>query len=152
MRSYTIAPVFTTTEFFPLSLLDLPGDGGKNHIALELHTRLLQRSYSVRVTHERALHVVNAEAVDHAALDHGVRFVSDSGQKIFLPGVGGVHVAVEHEAAAVAGAFPAGDHVGTVFFDLLPSDLQAHALPGSPYVFRHLAFITGGTGDINDVA
>src|SRR5438552_10780200 len=59
----------------------------------------------MRVAHQRALHVVNSETINHAVLDDGLWLVSDPGKEFFLAGIRSIHVAVEHQAAAVAVSF-----------------------------------------------
>ena len=86
---------------------------------------LQQRLHRVHVADQRALHVVNAQAVDHAVLHDGVRLVADAGQEVFVAGIRSVHVAVEHQALAVAAALQPADDVGARVFHLLPRDLQA---------------------------
>ena len=106
----------------------------------------------MRVARQRALHVVNSETINHAVLDDGLWLVSDPGKEFFLAGIRSIQVAVEHQAAAVAVSLPMGDDVSPSFFDFLPRDLEAHALPSGTHILRHLAFMPGRTGDVNDVA
>ena len=60
-------------------------------------------------------------------------------------------MAIEHQGLAVAVAFPAGDHVGTSFFDFLPGDLEAHAFPERAHVVSHPALMPRRAGNIDDV-
>ena len=106
----------------------------------------------MRVADERTLHVVDAEAVDHAVLYNRMRLVSHPGQKFFAAGVGSVHVAVEHQVLAASSTGPASDNIGTAFFDLLPRDIQPKLLKCTLHVVRHLQFLAGGAGNVDDVA
>ena len=54
------------------------------------------------------------------------------------PRVRGVHVAVEHQAPAAAGALEAPDDVGAAVLDLLPADREAHLLERVAHALRHL--------------
>ena len=84
VRAESVAAIFLAFEFAPLGLFDFAGNGGDDDVALQLDARALQRLHSVRVADQRALHVVNAEAVDESVLHHGVRLVADAGEKIFV--------------------------------------------------------------------
>ena len=59
------------TTFF-----DFASDGCNNHVALQAYTRALQGLHRVRVTDERAFHVVDTEAVNESILDDRVRLVA----------------------------------------------------------------------------
>ena len=74
------------------------------------------------------------------------------GEEIFLASVRSIHVAVEHEAAAAAGAFPACHHVGAALLNLLPCDLEACGFPRGTHVLRHFRFFACRTGNIDNVA
>ena len=104
------------------------------------------------VADQRALHVVDAEAINHAVFDHGIRLVTNPGEEIFLASVRCIHVAIEHEAAPAARAFPARNHVGAAFLYLLPCDLKAHTSPRGAHVLRHVCFFARRAGNVYDVA
>ncbi len=68
MRAVSIAAVFFALEFTPLRFFDFAGDGGNDDIAFQAHAGALQRFHGVGVADQRALHVVDAEAVDETVL------------------------------------------------------------------------------------
>ena len=146
-----IATVFLAAKFTPLRSFDFTGDRGDDDISFQAHTRPLQRSDGIGVTDERALHVVNAEAVDETVFDYSVRFVSDTGQKFLLARVGGIHVSVEHQVLPAARASPTADHVGAAFFDFLPGDFEANVLQRRLHELRHLQFFAGRAGDVDQI-
>ena len=127
VRSRAVAAIFFALKFAPLRFLDLAANRAENDVALQLDPGFQQRFHRVHVAHQRAFHVVNAEAVDHAVFDDGVGLVADAGKEILVAGVRGIHVAIEHQALAVAVAFKAADDVGSRVFNLLPRDLRARA-------------------------
>ena len=79
MSAEAIAAIFLPSELAPLRFFDFASDGGDDHIALEPHSRTHQRFHSMRVTDECTLHVVDAEAVNHAVFYDCARFVADAG-------------------------------------------------------------------------
>ena len=81
-----------------------------------------------------------------------MRLVAEAGQKFLAAGVGRIHVAVEHQVLAAAGALPTADHVGAGFFHFLPGDVQADLLQRGLHVLRHLQFFAGRAGDVDHVA
>src|SRR5580692_40470 len=123
MRTHAVAAVLAPAEFPPLRFFNLPGNRCKNDIALELYARTLQSLHREGVTDQRAFHVVDAEAVNHSVFDYGVGLVANSSQEFFPSGVGSIHMAVKHQAAASASAFPARDDVGAPFLDFLPGNI-----------------------------
>ncbi len=72
VRAVSIAAIFLALEFTPLRFFDFAGDGGNDDIAFQSHARALQRFHGVGVADQRALHVVDAEAIDESVFDHGV--------------------------------------------------------------------------------
>src|ERR1700688_3915555 len=129
MCARSVASTLAPAKFPPLCLFDFPSYSRQNYVALKLYSSALQSLHCMGVADQRALHVVNAEAINHAVFDHSIRLVSNPGQKIFVASVGSIHVAVEHEAAPAAGALPASNHVGAALLNLLPCDLEAHGSP-----------------------
>ena len=55
----------------------------------------------------------------------GFRMVTVS---FLAAGVGSVHMPVKHQVLALAAARPARDHIGTSFFNLLPSHIETKLL------------------------
>src|SRR6266550_7140985 len=111
----------------PLRLLDLPGNAGDHDIALQTHARVPQRAHRLHVAGQGTFHVRDAETVDTAVLDETFRLeAADAGQPRFLARIRRVHVAVEHQRLAAAGAFPDSDDVWATFFYFLPLHLEPH--------------------------
>src|SRR5579863_774462 len=152
MGADTVAAVLSAAKFFPLRFFNLASNRRKNDIALKSYSRSLQCLYRVGITNQRALHVVNAEAVNHSVLDHSAGFVADSSEELLMAGIRRVHVAVEHQAATSASALPAADYVGTAFLDLLPGNVEAHGFPRGAHVLGHFGLVAGGAWNIDDVA
>src|SRR6266852_1579120 len=152
VRAAAVPAIFSALVLAPLRLFDFPGDARNDHVAFEFHAGALQRFDRLRVTNERTLHVVNTEAEDHSVFDHGMRLVTDSGEKFFAAGVGRVHVAVEHQVLAFSGAGPPANDVGAPMLHFLPSHCQAQLLKRAAHVFRHLQLFAGGTRNVDEVA
>src|SRR4029077_6142433 len=152
MRAYAVAAKFLADEFIaPLGLLDFTDDGGDRDVAFQLYTGAHERFYRLRVANQRAFHVVDAQAVNHLVANDGFWFVAEPGEESFSACVGGVHVAVEHQALAVAGAFPEADDVSACVFHFLPGNIEAHFFERFAHVAAHLQLFAGGAGDIHDV-
>src|SRR6266704_897834 len=130
MRAYAVAAKFLAYEFVaPLRFFNFADHRGDENVAFQLDSCALESFHRLRVANQRALHVVNAESVDHAVLDDRLRLVADAGEKFLATGVGSIHVAVEHQAFTVPGAFPDADHIRAAFFNFLPRD-------GAPRFFQ----------------
>jgi hypothetical protein len=89
--------------------------------------------------------------VDHPVFHHRVGFVSDAGEERFAAGVGGIHVAVEHQVAPAAAAFMSCNDISAPILDFLANDAQPHFLPAALHIVAHRQFFTGGTGDVDDL-
>ena len=153
VRADSIAAIFLADKFIaPLRFFDFAHHSRDEDISLQANPRTHQRPEGLHVADERTLHVVNAETIDHAFADNGIGFVADAGKKSFAAGVRSIHVAVEHQAFAVAGAFPEADHVGTAFLDLLPTDLESVGFERPAHVLPHREFLARGAGDVHHVA
>src|SRR5437879_8147925 len=151
MSAETVAAILLAFELTPLGFFNLTRDGGNNHVALQLYACTLQGFYGMRVADQRALHVVDTEAVNHAVLNHRMRFVSDTGQKFLVAGIGSIHVAVEHQVLAASGTRPASDHIRAAFLDLLPGDIEPKLLQRALHILRHLHLIVVGDGAYYDL-
>src|SRR5438552_18291163 len=116
MRAGAVAAILLAGVLAPLSFFDFAGDRSQNHVAPEAHAGALQRANRLQIAHQRAFHVVDAQAENHAILHYGVRLVADAGEKRFVPAVGRVHVAVEHEALAIARTFPQSYDISSTLF------------------------------------
>ena len=81
-----------------------------------------------------------------------LRLVADAGEERLAPGVGGVHVAVEHQVAPGAAAFKSCHDIGAAFFHFLPRDAQSHLFPARAHVLAHGELFAGGAGNVDDVA
>ena len=118
---------------------------------MQANAGALQRFHGVDVADERALHVVDAEAVDEPAFNHGLWFVADARKKFFAASVRCIHVAIEHQVLAAARAFPTADHIGAPFFDFLPGNLEADLLQRGFHVLRHLQFFASRAGNVDHI-
>jgi len=153
MRAHAVAAKFLADEFIaPLRLLNFADDGGDGDVSFELYAGAHQSLHRLRVADQRAFHVVDAQAVNHLVANDGFGFVAEPSEKSFAAGVGGVHVAVEHQALAVVGAFPKTDDVCARVFYFLPRNIEAQIFEGFAHVAPHLQLFTGGAGDVHDVA
>src|SRR5580698_2736353 len=152
VRTHAVAAILAPAELSPLCFFDFSSDGGKDNVTLKLYTRALQGLHSIGIADQRALHVVDAEAVNHSILNHCVRLVADSCEEFFLAGVGSVHMTVEHQTAAIARAFPARDDVGASLFNFLPGNVEADGFPRAAHVLRHFGLVTRGAGNIDHFA
>ena len=136
----------------PLGFFNLAGHRRDDDVALEFHPGALQRLGGLDVADQRALHVVDTQAIDGPVLDHRLGLEADAGQVRLSARVGGIHVAVEHEALAPAAPFQQTHHVGPPFFHLLPTHRQSHLLHHRAHVAAHFSFFTGRAGNVDEVA
>ena len=79
MSPSSIAAIFFALEFTPLRLFDFSRNRCDDHVAPESDARALQRLDSVRVADQRALHVVNAEAINESISHDCIRLVTNTG-------------------------------------------------------------------------
>ena len=119
-----VAAVFAAAKLLaPLCLLDLADDRRDHDVAAQAKPCILDRPHRLDIAGERALHVRDAQAPDVPVADDRLGLEARLGAQMRLtPRVGGVHVAVEHQARAAAGALEPADDVGTPVLDLLPAD------------------------------
>src|SRR5262249_24816463 len=78
-----IAAIFLALVLAPLRLFDFARYRSDDHVALEPDSCALQRFHGMGVTHQRALHVVDAQAINDAVLHNGMRFVADTCEEFF---------------------------------------------------------------------
>ena len=125
-RAGRVAAVLRALRVALLRLLDLAADGRDQHVAAQPHARVLQRAHRLDVAGERALHVRDPEPVEPAVALERLRLeAGDVAQPRLAARVRRVHVAVEHQRRAAAGARPGAERVRAPLLDLLPLHLEA---------------------------
>ena len=153
MRAHTVAAKLLAHKLVaPLRFFDFADYRSDEHVALKLYSGTFERLHGVRVTDQRTLHIVNAQPVDQAVSDDGLRLVAVAGEEFFAAGIGSVHVAVEHQAFAVPHAFPESHHIRAAFFDFLPGDGEPRFFQRASHVAAHFQLFPGGTGNVDHVA
>ena len=139
-RARRVAAVLRARRVAVLRLLDLAADGGDQHVAAQPHARVLQRANRLDVAGERALHVRDAEPVEAAVALERLRLEArDVAQPRLAPRVRRVHVPVEHQRRAAAGARPGAERVRAVVLHLLALHLQPHAVEERDHQLGHRA-------------
>ena len=139
-----VAAVLRTLRLGVLGLLDLPADGGDQHIAAQAHACVLQRPDGLDVTGERALHVRDPEPVEAPVLHERARLEAGHVlQPRLAAGVRGVHVPVEHQRLPAARPAPGAEGVRAAFLDLLPLHLQPHLLVQRDHQLGHALLVAG---------
>src|SRR5581483_1007142 len=119
-RAGRIAPELGADGVPVLRLLDLAADRRHDHVAAQPHAAFPERANCLDVAGEFALHVRYAEPVEAAVPDERLRLEArHAAQPGFAAGVRRVHVAVEHQRLAAAGAGPRADRVRAAGLDLL---------------------------------
>ena len=134
------AAILFAVEAADLGLFDLADHAGDDQIALELHAGFLQRRHRFDVAGKRRLHVDQAAAVDAVVVDHGL-----------LRRVEVVHVRVEHQGRAAAGAFERADDIGPAVFDVLILDLHAEFFELAAEIFGDIFLIAGDADDVGEI-
>ena len=124
-RARCVTSVLPPDRVAVLGLLDLTAHRRDHHVPREPDPRVLQCVHGLDVAGEGALHVRDAESVEPATVHEVLRLEAGHvAEPVLLPGVRGVHVAVEHQRLAAPGPAPDPECVGTAVLDLLPLDLQ----------------------------
>src|ERR1700686_3747691 len=79
MCARAVASILAPAKFPPLCLFDFPSYSRQNYIPLKSDSSALQSLHRMGVADQRAFHVVDAEAINHAVFDHSIRLVSNPG-------------------------------------------------------------------------
>ena len=148
-----VAAVLRPDRVAVLRLLDLAADGGDQHVAAQPDTRVAQRPDGLDVARERALHVRDPEPVEPPVPDERLglepRHVS---QPRLAPRVRRVHVPVEHEARAAAGALEDPERVGAAVLDLLPLTAEPELLVERGHQLGHALLVAREAPDADHAA
>src|SRR5260370_3014240 len=94
VRAEAVAAIFLAFVLAPLRFLDFSGDRRDDYVTPELHAGALQRFNGLRITNERAFHVVDAKAVNDTVLNHGVRLVNNACKEFLRALVRPFHLSV----------------------------------------------------------
>ena len=133
--------VSLTVESANLRLFDLADHAGDDQVALELDAGLLDRRHRFDVTGKRRLHIHQAAAVDAVLIDHRLLGIVEV-----------VHVRVEHQRRAAAGALERPDDIGTAVLDVLILDLHAELLELAAKVLGDIFFVACNTHGVSEIA
>ena len=136
---------------------DLADDGGEDHIALKWHAAALQRCAGDHEGGDPALHVGDAQAA-HLAIQDGAAqlrlrlHARGDHPVLFGAGVARIHMAVEHQAQAAAGALEDTDGVRPA--GLHHAADRLHAVRREPVEDKlgELLLATGGAGNVRERA
>ena len=149
-RAGRVAAVLRAGRVALLRLLDLAAHRGDQHVAAQPHARILQRAHRLDVARERALHVRDAEPVEAVSLDERLRLEARNVlQPRLAAGVRRVHVPVEHQRLAAAGALPDPERVRAVLLHLLPLHVQAHRLVERDHQLGHALLVAREAVDVD---
>ena len=107
----------------------------------------------MRVADQRALHVVNAETVNHPVLlpPHAACNrcpVRNSSSPVFEVSMWPLNI----RFFPPPDPSPARDHIRAAFLDLLPGHVESQLLKRGPHVLRHLQFLAGRARNVDDIA